>query len=125
MADYESSVRVSVVAHSLYLANLLFTGVTLIILLVVYKHYYSKVPALMQAHLRQATAGAIITSLIFLILNSIIYTFVGYFSVSGLVVLEVYYMFIVPLCVIPGIIGLTKALKGQSYYYPLIGRLVS
>ena len=45
----------------------------------------------------------------------------GYRSLHALVIFEVYYILVVPLFLIPGLIGLIKAMAGQIYRYPLIG----
>ena len=117
--------RTAIVAEAFYMANLLFTGFVYIALLVLYFKRYKKDSQVAKFHLKQTLLAATFTTTIFLLINLYLIVTDSYASVTGLIMLETYYMAIVPICFIPGIIGLTKGLKGEVYRFPLIGRLIS
>lgn len=110
-------------AYSIYIANLLFTGLGLVVLIVYSIGKYGGIKNLSNKHVKQSLLASLLTTLVFIVINLYIIFFTpGYLSFTGLVLLEVYYMFIVPVCVIPGIIGLTRAINGKDYTFPMIGR---
>lgn len=117
--------RTAIVAEAFYMANLLFTGFVYVALLILFFKQYKKGTLVAKAHLKQTLLAASFTTTIFLLINLYLIVNDAYASVTGLIMLETYYMAIVPLCFIPGIIGLTKGLKGEVYTFPIIGRLVS
>lgn len=114
----------AVVAEGLYMLNLLFPLVTWLALLVLYLRKRDSAPELGKIHLRQAFVAATLSSTIFLLANLLILVLGGYRSISALVIFEVYFIAVVPLFLIPGLIGLIKAMSGQPYRFPLIGRRV-
>ncbi|MEA3292407.1 MAG: hypothetical protein U9Q71_08940 [Pseudomonadota bacterium] len=114
----------AVVSEGLYLLNLLFPLVTWLALLVVYLRQRDSAPELGKIHLRQTFVAATLSSTIFLFANLLVLVLGGYRSISTLVIFEVYFMAVVPLFFIPGLIGLIKAMSEQPYRFPLIGRRV-
>ena len=111
----------AVIGEGLYLLNLLFPLLPLLGLLWLYTRRHNHPAALVRVHLRQALLGAVIVALLFLGANLMILLLGGYRSLHALVIFEVYYILVVPLFLIPGLIGLIKAMSGQIYRYPLIG----
>ena len=73
-------------------------------------------------HLGQALAGALISTTLFILANLIIVLQGGYRSVTALIVFEVYFVVVVPIMLIPGLMALIKAMSGEPFRYPLIGR---
>ena len=125
MTEGEYQDRTGAIAQAFYLLNLLFTGIGLVVIVYLYLRKRATASNLVRQHLHQCLLATAITSVLFLLFNILIISRDGYFSMSGLIILEVYYMIIVPICFVPGIIGLNRALKGQEYYFPLVGKLVS
>ena len=111
----------AVIGEGLYLLNLLFPLLPMLGLLWLNTRRHRYPVALARIHLRQALLGAVLTTLLFLGANALILLLGGYRSLHALVIFEVYYILVVPLFLIPGLIGLIKAMAGQVYRYPLIG----
>ena len=110
-------------SESLYLLNLLFPLIPLGFLLVMRQRRLADAGVLGRSHLVQATTVAYISSALFILANVIILLFGGYKSVTALVTFEVYFIAVVPLFVIPGLLALLRAMNEQPASYPLIGRL--
>ena len=113
----------AIISEGLYLLNLLFPLLPLLGLSWFYSRHRNHATALVRIHLRQAFIAAFISTGIFLGANLLILSLGGYFSLHALIIFEVYYIFVVPLLLFPGLIGLTKAISAQVYRFPLIGRL--
>jgi uncharacterized membrane protein len=116
---------IAIISEALYGLNLLFSLLPLLGLLWLYFRYHDHPADLARIHLRQALAGALVVSAIFLGANLLILVLGGYRSMATLIVFEVYYIAVVPLFLIPGLLGLIKAMAGEPYRYPLIGRLTA
>ncbi|HHH38907.1 MAG TPA: hypothetical protein ENK50_04960 [Sedimenticola sp.] len=113
----------AITGEALYLLNLLFSLLPLLVLAWLYYRHRNHPAALARVHLRQTFIGACIASAIFLGANLLILVIAGtYHSMAALVTFEVYYMAAVPLLMIPGLLGLIKAMAGDLYHFPLIGR---
>lgn len=114
---------IAVISEGLYLLNLLFPLLPLLGLGWLYSRHRKHETALVRIHLRQAFFAALLSSCVFLAANLLVLVLGGYFSLHALIIFEVYYIFVVPLFLIPGLIGLIKAISAQVYKFPLIGRL--
>lgn len=112
-------------AEAFYIGNLLFVGVFYLALWVLYFLRYKKSSAITQRHLKQSLIGSSISTSIFIAINVFIVLTSGYASVTALFSLEFYFMLLLPLFLIVGIIGFSRAIKGLDFSYPLIGRLLS
>jgi len=112
-------------AEAFYIGNLLFVGLFYLALWVLYFVRYKKTSAIDQHHLKQTLLASSITTVVFVIINSIILLTGGYFTLSGILLLELYYMIFLPVFLIVGIIAFSKAIKGVDYNYPLIGRFIA
>ncbi|MFW5426725.1 MAG: hypothetical protein ACKE8R_05695 [Methylophagaceae bacterium] len=108
-------------AEAFFIANLLFVGVFYLALWVLYLLRYQTASIIDQQHLHQTLLASSISTTIFIVLNLYIILTDGYASLTALFSLEVYFMLIVPLFLIAGIIGFTKAIKRLGYTYPLFG----
>jgi len=111
-------------AEAFFIGNLLFVGAFYLALWVLYLLRYKKSSAITQNHLKQALIGSSISTTIFLIINIIIMLTSGYASVTALFSLEFYFMLLLPLFLVVGILGFTRAIKGMDFSYPLIGRFI-
>jgi len=111
-------------AEAFYIGNLLFVGVFYLALWVLYFMRYKKTSVIARNHLKQALLGSSITTTIFVVINTFIILTGGYASLGALLSLELYYMLLLPLFLVVGIMGFSKAIKGQDFSYPLIGRFI-
>ncbi len=120
----DNSDRTAVFAEALYILTALIPAVGFFALLAFYlRHRYNK-NSVAQPHLKQTMiAGCLITGL-FALANAIIILTGGYHSINTIIVFEIYTMVFVPLFVFPGILGLVKARSGESYRFPLLGKLI-
>ena len=112
-------------AEAFFIGNLLFVGAFYLALWVLYLLRYKKSSAITQNHLKQALIGSSISTTIFLIINIVIMLTSGYASVTALFSLEFYFMLLLPLFLVVGILGFTKAIKGLDFSYPVIGRFIN
>ena len=111
-------------AEAFFIANLLFVGVFYLALWILYLLRYKQASVITRNHLRQALVASSISTTIFIAINVFIILTSGYASVAALFSLEVYFMLLLPIFLIFGIIGFTKAVKHLDFSYPLIGRLI-
>ena len=112
-------------AEAFFIANLLFVGVFYVVLWALYLIKNQDASPVNQNHLKQALIASSITTFIFLLINAFIILTTGYATASALFCLELYFMIILPLFLILGIIGFAKAVKQQDFLFPIIGKLVS
>jgi uncharacterized membrane protein len=75
-------------------------------------------------HIKQALWGSTITTMIALTLAIVAFTTTGFASVQALIMAEVYLMVIVPLFMLLGILGFTKAINEKNIRFPIIGNLL-
>ena len=113
----------AVVAESLYLANLLLApGLAFIILLRLYFKHRASAPALAVCHLRQTVSASIWAGILLVIANLAIFLLGGYTSANTWTVAIVYFTTCHSTLVLLGMLGLAKAMAGQNYIYPLLGK---
>ncbi len=109
-------------AEAFFIANLLFVGIFYLALWTLYFLRYQQASAIAQKHLTQSLIASSISTAIFVVINIYIMMTDGYASLTALFSLEVYFMLLVPMFLVVGIIGFTRAIKGLDYSYPLIGQ---
>jgi uncharacterized Tic20 family protein len=113
----------AVTAEVLYLVNLLLVpGVAFLILLFLYFKNINTAPPLARCHLRQTFIATIWAGFILIIANIVIVALGGYTSSWTWVVVVLYFTICHATLVLLGSIGLAKAMSGQNYRYPLLGR---
>lgn len=120
--DNLSNDNTAAFAEAFFIANLLFVGVFYLALWTLYFLRYQQSSTIAQKHLTQSLIASSISTAIFVAINIFIVLTDGYASLTALFSLEVYFMLIVPLFLIAGIIGFTRAIKDLDYSYPLIGQ---
>jgi hypothetical protein len=112
------------VAMAFFMANLLFIGIFYLILWVFYFLSYKNASQISKNHIKQAFWASTITTIIALALAVIAFLTTGFASVQALIMAEVYLMVIVPLFMLLGILGFTKAINEKNFKFPLIGNLL-
>ena len=84
----------------------------------------------MRSHVIQPWSAALISTALFCLINLIAALAGGYtsldnlISIHSLVALEVYTLLVILPFLVPGLLALTKAMSGQAWRYPLIGRFL-
>lgn len=112
------------VAEALFIANLLFIGIFYLILWGLYFLAYKNASPVSKNHLKQTLVASTLSTLIVVLLNIFVLLTAGYASATALITAEVYLMLIVPLFMIVGILGFTKAINEKDYKFPIIGNLL-
>lgn len=109
-------------AESLYLVNLLLApGLAFAALLWLYVKRRAA-PPLALCHLRQAISASLWAGVLLIVANLLIVLLGGYSAPSTWVIAILYFTTCHSTLVLLGVLGLAKALAGQPYVYPLIGK---
>ncbi len=122
MSDDNQGKSLAIISEGLYLLNLLFPLLPLLGLAWLHYRHRNSEFDLVRNHLPQAFIGACISCSIFIAANLLVLALGGYGSIAALITFEVYFIAVVPLFLIPGLMALIKAMSGQQFRYPLIGR---
>lgn len=110
-------------AQSLYLCNLLLApGICFALLLWLYFTRRESASALALCHLKQTIAGSLWAGVLLGVVSLIILAFGGTHSGVTWMTLITYFVCFHTTLVMLGVLGLAKAMAGQKYVYPLIGR---
>ncbi|MCB1864156.1 MAG: hypothetical protein KDG50_01900 [Chromatiales bacterium] len=113
----------AVSAEVLYLVNLmLLPGVAFLALLILFLLQRRHSPPLALNHLTQTTGVSIIGGGLIVIILAVIVATGGLDAAYTWVVAVLYFTFIHSTLILCGVIGLVRALAGQTWRYPLIGR---
>ncbi len=113
----------AVLAEALYLSNLLLVpGVSFGILLWLWWCRRDQAPPLARAHLSQTVAGSLWAGVLLVLANAVIVLLGGYDGPWTWVVVITYFTFCHSALVVFGAYGLAKAMAGQCWRYPLVGR---
>ena len=114
---------VAVAAEALYLVNLLLLPVFgFIALLILYFRNIAQAPALAACHLRQTLSASIWAGVLLLAVNLVIVLTGGYQSANVWMLVIIYFTICHATLVLLGVVGLAKALAGQCYRFPFVGR---
>ena len=121
--EFGEGYATAVAAESLYLANLLILpGLGFVLLLVLWWRNRRQAPPLAAAHLSQTVAASLWAGVLLVVANGLILFFGGYDGPNVWVVVITYFTFAHSLLVVLGALGLAKAMAGQCWRYPLVGR---
>lgn len=113
----------AVYAELFFLLNLVFLPVIgFIILTVLYLRYRDTAPALARCHLRQTFNASIWAGVMLILVNVLIFYLGGYDSPWVWLIFILYLTSIHSIFIMFGTFGLTRAMNGKHYHYPLIGR---
>lgn len=110
-------------AETLYLANLLLApGLAFFALLWLYFKRNADMPALAVCHLRQTISASLWAGSLLVIANAAIILLGGYAAPKTWMIVIIYFTTCHSTLVLLGVLGLAKAMAGQKYVYPLVGR---
>ncbi|MEJ5211188.1 MAG: hypothetical protein WHV61_07140 [Burkholderiales bacterium] len=113
----------AVAAEVLYLVNLLLLpGLAFLGLLLLWRQAYRGAPPLARCHLRQTLAASLWAGGLLIGANLAIVLLGGYDQPATWVVAILYFTIFHSSLVLLGVLGLARAMAGQPYRYPLIGR---
>ena len=110
-------------AEVLYLSNLLLLpGIAFAILVWLWWSRRNRVPPLAAAHLNQTVSASLWGGVLLVIVNGLILLLGGYQGINTWVILILYFTTAHATLVLLGVLGLSKAMAGQCWRFPLIGR---
>ena len=123
-ADTPPGRTLAVTAESLYLVNLLLLpGVAFLVLLVLYLTRHRDAAPLAANHLAQTTGISLVGGALLVTVIVAVILLGGLDAAWTWVVAVLYFTFIHSTLILLGVLGLVRALSGQHYRYPLLGRL--
>ena len=112
----------AVAAEALYLANLmLIPGLGFVALLVLWWRERERAPELARGHLRQTVAASLWAGVLLVVANVAIILLGGYDSAYTWIVVVLYFTTCHSTLIFCGAIGLSRALAGKPFRFPLIG----
>ena len=118
-----AGLRLAVTAESLYLANLLLLpGIAFLALVYLALRAGPDTPKLAAAYLGQTVAGSLWAGGLLVVVNVLIVLLGGYSGAHTWVLVILYFTVCHSTLVLLGVVGLAKAMAGQCWRYPLIGR---
>lgn len=121
--EMPAGTTLAVAAEALYLTNLLLLpGLAFLALLWLYRKHSRTAPPLARCHLRQTLAASLWAGVLLIVANGLILALGGYAASGTWVVLVLYFVTCHAALVLLGVLGLAKAMAGQPYRYPLLGR---
>lgn len=113
---------VAVQAEALYLVNLLLMpGLAFLLLLWLNRRHAGSDNRLTRCHLSQTVAASIWAGLLLLAIPGAVVSFVGLERPATWVVLVLYFVCCHAGMVLLGVLGLSRAIAGQVFVYPLFG----
>ena len=118
-----AGLTLAVTAEALYLANLLLApGLAFLVLLAVYLKFRRNAPPLAAAHLSQTISGSLWAGVLLVAANLAILALGGYRGAHTWVIVILYFTVAHASLALCGALGLSRALAGQCWRYPLVGR---
>ncbi|HPE81411.1 MAG TPA: hypothetical protein PKZ35_15550 [Gammaproteobacteria bacterium] len=122
-AELTEGAGTAITAESLYLVNLLLApGLGFLVLLWIWWRSREQAPPLAASHLSQTLSGSLWAGVLLVVANGLILLLGGYRGPHVWVVVITYFTFCHSMLVMFGAYGLSKAMAGQCWRYPLIGR---
>lgn len=122
MPESQEINKAAIISHGLMLLNLLFPMIMYLVLMSYWLKHRRSADLLLRVAVNQAFIAATLSTALFLSANLIIVIWASYRSTFALITFEIYFIFVVPLFLIPGLLGLVKSNVNQVYYYPVLGR---
>jgi len=126
-SDYKPghSTGIAVMAEGLYLTNLLLVpGLAFLLLLLLYWKTHGQVSAFTLNHLQQTVFASIWGGLLIIVILALILLLGGIDGPYTWMIAIIYFTLVHSSFILLGMIGLIKALAGQCWSYPLVGRPV-
>lgn len=112
----------AIISHGLMLLNLLFPVITYLALAFYWVKHKTSHDRLLYVAINQSFIAATISTALFILANVLILTFAQYKSTFALITFEIYFVFVVPVFLIPGLMGLVKSNASIMYFYPILSR---
>lgn len=113
---------IAVQAEALYLVNLLLApGLGFICLLWLARRHPNEPSALTRCHLRQTIVASIWAGVLLTVVTLVIVLLGGFHNPATWIVLILYFVCCHSVLILFGMFGLSRAMAGQIYVYPLIG----
>lgn len=113
----------AVKAESLYLVNLMLApGLAFVLLLLLYWFNRGRTDALATNHLSQTVGVTVAGGALIVVVSALFILFGGLDSGYTWMVVVMYFTFIHSSLILMGVMGLVKAMAGEHYVFPLIGR---
>ena len=114
--------ELAVAAEALYLANLMIVpGLGFVALLVLWLRERRRAPELARGHLRQTLAASLWAGALLVVANVAIILAGGYDAASTWIIVILYFTCCHSTLIFCGAIGLSKALAGKPFRFPLLG----
>jgi uncharacterized Tic20 family protein len=121
--DNEAGKSLAITAQTLYLVNLMLApGLAFVLLLLLYWFKRGQADALAMNHLSQTVGVSIAGAGLILVVCTVFLLLGGLDSGYTWMVVILYFTFIHSSLILMGVMGLVKAMAGQHYVFPLIGR---
>lgn len=118
-----AGLALAISAESLYLVNLLLMpGLAFVILALLYLVKHNTAPPLAAAHLSQTFSASLWAGALLIAVNLVIVGLGGYRAPQTWIIVILYFVVAHATLVLFGAIGLSRALAGQCWRFPLIGR---
>lgn len=117
--------RLAVAAESLYVLNLLlFPVIAFLILLYLFLRYRASAPALARNHLEQTVGASLWLGAFFSVLGLLVVVLDsrGVEEVSLWMLVVIVFTIVHATMVLLGVFGLSRAMAGRCYRYPLVGK---
>lgn len=116
-------IELAVAAESLYLVNLLLVpGIGFLILLLLYFKHRRTTPPLALSHLEQTFFASLWAGALLVVVNLFIILLGGYTGAYTWMIVIIYFTVCHSTLILLGMFGLSKAMAGKCFRYPLIGR---
>lgn len=123
MSPSDSDQTLAVAAEVLYLANLLLLpGLAFVALLALWRRHRWSAGPLGRCHLRQTVSASLWAGALLILANALIILLGGYRQPGTWVVAVLYFTIFHSSLVLLGVLGLARAMAGQVFVYPVIGR---
>ncbi len=121
--DNEAGKSLAITAQSLYLVNLMLApGLAFVLLLLLYGFNRGRADALAMNHLSQTVGVSLVGGALIVVASTVLLLLGGLDSGYIWMVVILYFILIHSSLILMGVMGLVKAMDGQHYVFPLIGR---
>ncbi len=121
--DNEAGKSLAITAQSLYLVNLMLApGLAFVLLLLLYGFNRGRADALAMNHLSQTVGVSLVGGALIVVASAVLLLLGGLDSGYIWMVVILYFILIHSSLILMGVMGLVKAMDGQHYVFPLIGR---
>jgi len=118
-----AGIRLAIAAEALYLANLLAIPlIAFLVLGVLFLRCGKDTPPLAAAHVEQTFSASLWAGILLVIVNAAILLMGGYRGIHTWTLVILYFTVCHSTLVLFGVVGLAKAMAGQCWRFPLVGR---